>query len=124
MGIHDVERGTTAAFIERAAEAFAAAGIPQIAEILTDNHLSYRNSAAVAATVARHRFIKPHSPWQNGKVERFRRTMQTEWAYRQAWTTNTARTQALTAWLWNYNHTRPHRSLGGQPPAGRLSPTS
>lgn len=41
------ERGATAAgFIERAAEAFAAVGIAQIEEILTDNHLSYRNSTA------------------------------------------------------------------------------
>ena len=28
------------------------------------------------------KFIKPHCPWQNGKVERFNRTLQTEWAYR------------------------------------------
>lgn len=124
----DDERGATAAaFIERAAEAFAAAGIARIDEILTDNALSYRQSAAVADAVerlgARQLFIKPHCPWQNGKVERFHRTMQTEWAYRQPWTTNTERTQALTAWLWTYNHTRPHRSLGGQPPTSRLSPT-
>ena len=60
------ERGATAAgFIGRAADAFAAAGINRIEEIITDNHLSYRNSAAVADTVARlgarHLFIKPHS---------------------------------------------------------------
>ena len=126
--IHPDERGATAArFIERAAAAFAAAGIVQIAEILTDNHLSYRASAPVATALARlgatHRFIKPHCPWQNGKVERFRRTMLTEWAYRQPWTSNEERTQALATWLWKYNHTRPHRSLGGQPPTSRLSPT-
>jgi transposase InsO family protein len=28
-------------------------------------------------------FIRPHCPWQNGKVERYNRTLQTEWAYRQ-----------------------------------------
>ena len=118
------ERGTTAAgFIERAAEAFTAAGIDQIAEILTDNALSYRNSAAVAAVVAdlgvTHRFIKPHCPWQNGKVERFHRTMLTEWAYRQPWSTNQERAQALDTWLKKYNHTRPHTapSADNHPPA-------
>ena len=29
-----------------------------------------------------HILIKPHCPWQNGKVECFNRTFQTEWAYR------------------------------------------
>ena len=29
-----------------------------------------------------HVLIRPHCPWQNGKVERFNRTLQTEWAYR------------------------------------------
>ena len=121
----DDEKGVTAAgFIERAAAAFAAAGIARITEIITDNHLSYRKSAAVAETVdrldARHLFIKPHCPWQNGKVERFNRTLLAEWAYRRPYTTNDERTQALDTWLWEYNHTRPHRSLGGQPPTSRL----
>jgi hypothetical protein len=35
----------------------------------------------------------PHCPWQNGKMERFDRTLQTEWAYRQVFTTY--RTHAL-----------------------------
>lgn len=122
------ERGATAAgFIERAAAAFAAAGIARIEEILTDNHLSYRNSTAVAAITERlgatQRFIKPHCPWQNGKVERFHRTMLTEWAYRRPWSTNEERTQALDTWLHTYNHQRPHRSLGGRPPTSRLSTT-
>jgi transposase InsO family protein len=37
----------------------------------------------------------PHCPWQNGKMERFDRTLQTEWAYRQVFTTDTDRTHAL-----------------------------
>ena len=122
------ERGTTAAgFIGRAADAFAAAGTDRIDEIITDNHRSYRNSAAVADTVARlgarHLFIKPHCPWQNGKVERFNRTLLAEWAYRRPYTTNTQRTQALADYLDEYNQHRPHRSLGGHPPTSRVSPT-
>jgi transposase InsO family protein len=40
-------------------------------------------------------FIKPTCPWQNGKVERFHRTLQTEWAYRQVFVSNTDCTTAL-----------------------------
>ncbi len=39
-----------------------------------------------------------HCPWQNGKVERLNRTLQTEWAYRQVFTSNTERTAALAPW--------------------------
>ena len=35
------------------------------------------------ATSVKQMFIRPHCPWQNGKVERFNRTLQSEWAYRQ-----------------------------------------
>ena len=64
---------------------------------MTDNAWSY-NTADASPTCspslgATHKFIKPHCPWQNGKVERFNRTLQTEWAYRQVFTTNDERTQ-------------------------------
>jgi transposase InsO family protein len=47
--------------------------------------------AALAALGARHKTIRPHCPWQNGKVERFNRTLATEWAYRQVYASNTER---------------------------------
>jgi transposase InsO family protein len=72
---------------------------------------------------ARHMFIRPHCPWQNGKVERFNRTLQTEWAYRQAFYSNTDRAAALAPWLEHYNTRRRHTALGGLPPVSRLSPT-
>ncbi|MBN9173578.1 MAG: transposase, partial [Microbacterium sp.] len=63
-------------------------------------------------------------PWQNGKVERFNRTLQTEWAYRQPFTSNDDRTAALDPWLEHYNTGRRHSALGGNPPISRLQPTS
>jgi transposase InsO family protein len=62
-------------------------------------------------------------PWQNGKVERFNRTLASEWAYRQVVANNNERTAALPDFLDDYNHRRRHTALGGQPPISRLSPT-
>jgi transposase InsO family protein len=122
------EKGPTCAgFLTRAAAYFAGAGITDIAEVITDNHWSYKRSTDFADTItalgARQLFIKAHCPWQNGKVERFNRTLQIEWAYRQIFTSNTERTAALDPWLTFYNTQRRHTALGGLPPTSRLSPT-
>lgn len=122
------EKGETCAgFIERAAAWFTSQGVERIGAVMTDNHWSYTKSADVAdvleAIGADHITIRPHCPWQNGKVERFNRTLQTEWAYRQVFTTNDQRSNALPRWLNDYNYTRDHSSIGGNPPASRLSPT-
>ena len=123
------EQGPTcAAFLARAAEVFAAHGITRIERVMTDNHWSYTKSPDVAAVLdaldAKHVLIKPHCPWQNGKVERFNRTLQIEWAYRQVFTSNEQRHAALGPWLNRYNTQRRHTALGGQPPISRVvSPT-
>jgi transposase InsO family protein len=119
------ERGETcAAFLERAAAYFAAKGITRIERVMTDNAFAYRHSndmkRVCAALGAKQKFIKPHCPWQNGKVERLNRTLATEWAYRQTFTSNAARTEALAPWLEHYNTVRRHSSLGGKPPISRL----
>ena len=102
----------------------------RIERVMTDNHWSYTRShdvrAAIAALGAEHMFIRPHCPWQNGKVERFNRTLQIEWAYRQVFTTNAERCAALAPWLEHYNTddaTPPseatHRSADCHQPDGR-----
>jgi transposase InsO family protein len=93
---------------------------------MTDNAFAYRKSlTGVCAQLGiRQKFIRPHCPWQNGKVERLNRTLATEWAYREAFTTNQARRDALAPWLEHYNTRRRHSALGGQPPISRLTPTS
>ncbi|MFI0454624.1 IS481 family transposase [Actinomadura sp. 6N118] len=117
------EKGTTcAAFLERAIGYFAANGITHIQRLMTDNAWAYRWSLRQVCDrhQIRQKFIKPHCPWQNGKVERLNRTLQTEWAYRQAFTSNTQRADALAPWLDYYNNRRRHSALGGHPPASRL----
>ncbi len=123
------EKGPTAAgFLTRAAAWFATAGIPHIERVITDNAFAYRHSTAFKTAIAdlgaEQRFIKPHCPWTNGKVERFNRTLQTEWAYRRVYTSNTRRANALPRWLQEYNNHRPHTALNGQPPISRVSPRS
>ena len=123
----DDEKGPTcAAFLERAIRYFARHGIIRIEQLLTDNAWAYRYSLrdTCAAHGIRQKFIRPHCPWQNGKVERLNRTLQTEWAYRQPFTSNSSRTAALAPWLEHYNTERRHSALGGHPPISRLQLTS
>jgi transposase InsO family protein len=124
----DDKGATAAAFLTRAASYLAAAGIPAIERVLTDNALAYRRSAdfrqAMADLGARQKFIRPHCPWQNGKAERLNRTLASEWACRQPYTSGHERAAALPHWLEYYNTQRPHTALGGLPPITRLSPTS
>lgn len=126
--IHSDEQGETAAgFLGRAAANFADYGITRIEAVMTDNAWSYTRSDAFGQTLAdigaKHIKIRPHCPWQNGKVERFNRTLQTEWAYRQIFTSNDERSAAMPTWLHNYNNRRRHTALGGLPPISRLSTT-
>ncbi len=126
--IHPNEQAPTVAeFFERAIEFFAGHGVT-IQRLITDNAMAYRHGAKLRELLTdhgiSHKFIRPHCPWQNGKVERFNRTLASEWAYRQVFTSNTERTNALGPWLIDYNTRRRHSALGGHPPISRLaSPT-
>jgi transposase InsO family protein len=121
----DEKGATCASFLTRAIADFAAHGITRIEALMTDNAWAYRFS--LRQVCADHDitqlFIRPHCPWQNGKAERFNRTLLTEWAYRQAFATNTDRITALAPWLEHYNTQRRHSALGGLPPVSRLIPT-
>lgn len=117
------EKGPTCAgFLARAAVHFAEYGVTRIERLMTDNAYAYRWSlrAVCADLGAKQVFIKPHCPWQNGKVERLNRTLQTEWAYRQVFANNAERAAALAPWLEHYNTRRRHSALGGLPPISRL----
>ncbi len=107
----DDEQGPTCA-------AFAGHRITRIERLITDNAWAYRWS--LPQICADHdivqKFIKPHRPWQNGRVERLNRTLATEWADRHAFTTNQARRDALAPWLEHYYNTRRrHSPLAGPP---------
>ena len=123
--IHPDEKGSTAAGVLLRAAAFFATHGFSVREVISDNAFAYRHStdfkAAIALLGAKQRFIKPHCPWQNGKVERFNRTLQAEWAYHQPFTSNTERAHALAPWLDYYNNERNHHGIGGIPPINRAT---
>jgi transposase InsO family protein len=124
----DEKASTCTQLLARAAEHFASFGITQIDAVMTDNHWSYTRNGSLPGLFeqlgAKHVLIKPHCPWQNGKVERFNRTLQSEWAYRHVFLTNSDRANALGPWLSDYNTQRRHSAIGGKPPVSRLaSPT-
>ena len=118
----DQRGATAAAFWLRAAAWFTSQGI-HVQAVLTDNGSSYvclDFRAALAATGATHKRTRPYRPQTNGKVERFNRTLTTEWAYAKPYRSESARRAALPRWLHIYNHHRPHTSLGRRPPATRV----
>ncbi len=113
---------TAAAFWYRAMSWFADQGV-LVQQILTDNGSCYRSrdfATALALTGVIHRRTRPYRPQTNGKVERFNRTLTTEWAYVRPYPSEHARTAALPKFLHIYNHHRHHTALGGQPPASRV----
>ena len=114
---------TCAAFLYRAAEYFAGRGIPIIERLMTDNAMAYTGKAVAevcALLEIRQIYTKSRCPWTNGKVERFNRTLQTEWAYARIYTSNEQRTEALAVFIEHYNTERRHSALGGMPPTSRL----
>ncbi|SHF76504.1 leucine-zipper of insertion element IS481 [Jatrophihabitans endophyticus] len=120
----DETTGTCARFLLRAADHFAAHGIPRIERVMTDNALAYRRGRAwhdaLDTLHASAVFTRRYRPQTNGKAERFNRTLLDEWAYAQAFTSSADRAAVLPTWLHTYNHHRSHTALGGQPPISRV----
>ena len=88
-----------------------------------DNGSCYRAKDFTAELVEagiKHKFTRPYRPQTNGKIERFNRTLQNEWAYARPYRSEAARTRALDTWLHMYNHHRHHTAIGG-PPTSRVN---
>jgi transposase InsO family protein len=122
--ICDDETGpTAAAVLHRAAAWFAARGV-SARRVLTDNGGCYRSrdwAAACAQLGITPKRTRPYRPQTNGKAERFNRTMTSEWAFAQFFTSEADRRAAFPGWLHTYNHHRPHTGIGGHPPISRLT---
>jgi transposase InsO family protein len=118
--LDDEKKETAAGFWIRANAFFEAAGIT-VTAVMTDNGSCYRSHAFAAALGdIKHVWTRPYRPQTNGKVERFNRTLATEWAYAATYLSDEARAAEYPAWLHYYNHHRPHTGIGGQTPADRV----
>ena len=76
-GVLPDEKGATCeGFLIRAIDYCAGNGITRIERLMTDNAWAYRWSlrAVCAEHGIRQKVIKPHCPWQNGKVGRTARS--------------------------------------------------
>lgn len=62
-------------------------------------------------------FIEPGSPWENGYVESFNSKMRDELLNREIFYTLPEAQILIERWRNEYNHVRPHSSLGYRPPA-------
>jgi transposase InsO family protein len=121
------ERAESAiAFLRRAVAFFAARGV-SVERVLTDNgaaFIAHSYASACRSLGLRHTRTRPRRPRTNGKAERFIQTMLNEWAYACLYGDSTQRARALPLWINHYNYTRPHGSLGHQPPGSRLNNVS
>jgi transposase InsO family protein len=122
--IHDDETAQTAAgVLRRAVLWFAARGVI-VERVLTDNGSCYRSRLwrqQCQDLDLMHKRTRPYRPQTNGKVERFHRTLTAGWAFRRLYLSESARRNALPAWLHEYNHHRLHSAIGRTTPISRLT---
>lgn len=103
--------------IDTLAELFAMRGVPR--HIRSDNGPEFVAKAiqrwlsqvGVAAL-----YIEPGSPWQNGYAESFHSRLRDEFLAREVFESLAAARRLTAAWREDYNHHRPHSSLGYQTP--------
>ena len=62
-------------------------------------------------------YIEPGSPWENGYIESFNGKMRDEVLSREVFDTLLEAKVLVERWRQEYNHIRPHSSLGYRPPA-------
>ena len=119
----DEKKASAIDFLDRALAWFLRYGVV-VERVMTDNGSAYRSDAfriACAQAGLRHIRTRPYTPRTNGKAERFIQTSLREWAYARAYQSSAERTHAMQPWITDYNHSRPHSALGGQPPASKLN---
>jgi len=123
--IHGAENAqAVSATLRRAVAWMTEQGCGPTQAVMSDNALCYARSVQFRDTLAelgaRHILIPPRTPRWNGKIERFFRTLDTEWAHGRTWPNSTTRDRALSSFLRFYNRQRPHTAAGGRPPLSRV----
>jgi putative transposase len=115
----EVNRHMTAVeVIEVLAEVFREHGVPghirsdNGPEFIAEAIRQYLGQAGIGTL-----YIEPGAPWENGYAESFQGRLRDELLNLEVFA-NLAEAKALAAhWKWEYNHVRPHSSLGYRTPA-------
>ncbi len=118
----DATAVSCAAFLNNTVTYLASYGI-RITSVMTDNAKAYLGKTFTATRTDHgidHITIRPYRPQTNGKVERFFRTLKTEWSHAANYYSEHERHTALDTWLETYNTQRPHTAIGA-PPATRVN---
>jgi len=97
---------------------FIMRGVPD--HIRSDNGSEFTAKAVrewLAKVGVKTLFIEPGSPWENGYIESFNGKFRNELLSREVFTTLREAKILIELWRREYNHVRPHSSLGYRPPA-------
>jgi len=109
---------TSGDVIEQLYESFLLRGVPE--HIRSDNGPEFTAKAVrkwLSRVGVKTLFIEPGSPWENGYVESFNSKLRDELLNGEIFTTMTEARILIERWCREYNHFRPHSSLGYRPPA-------
>ena len=126
-------RATSRAVCAHFAGAMRAYGVPQ--EILTDNgkvftgRFGLKDTEVLFDRICRengidHLLTAPRSPTTTGKIERFHRTLRTEFLTGRTFDDLGAAQAGLDAWVASYNTERPHQGIAMSTPASRFTPAT
>jgi putative transposase len=115
----EVDRGITAEkAIDVLAELFRIRGVPK--HIRSDNGPEFIAKAIrrwLSCACVETLYVEPGSPWENGYAESFHSRLRDELMNREEFMNLAEARQMSDAWRMDYNHRRPHSSLGYQTPA-------
>lgn len=103
--------------IDTLAELFAMRGVPRA--IRSDNgpeFVAHAIRAWLARVGVEAKYVAPGSPWQNGYAESFHSRLRDEFLAREEFESLVAARRLTSVWKEDYNHHRPHGSLGYQTP--------
>ncbi len=104
--------------LEQLASLFVYRGVPE--HIRSDNGSEFTAHAVrdwLKKVGVKTLYIEPGSPWENGYIESFNGKLQDELLKREIFYTLKEAKVLIERWRDQYNHVRPHSSLGYRPPA-------
>ena len=117
LGILVARKITAPDVLEQLADLFLYRGIP--AHIRSDNGPEFTAQVLrkwLTRLGVKTLFIEPGSPWENGYIESFNGKLRDELLNGEIFYTLLEAKVLVENWRREYNHIRPHSSLGNKPP--------